>query len=138
MQTDGLKNKLFFTTLVIDSKLSVTGILEDFLKADGHFIMQAESAEMARSKTRRFQPDLILLNSELTGIHGLELLSELLMEQPTASVIIMASNPSVRDVVEAMQQGAVDFLKTPLKMEDLSLAVASQRALFKLGDRLAA
>jgi DNA-binding response OmpR family regulator len=121
----------FFTTLVVDGKLTFVGVLEDFLKAEGHFILRAETAEEALAKTRQFQPDLILLDSELEGVTGLALMGELLLEQASAAVILLARNPSIAESVEAIRRGAVDYMDRPLDLAKLKQAIDIQKALFK-------
>ena len=91
----------------------------------------AESAEDALAKTRRFEPDLILLDCELKGLTCLHLLPELLVEHPSASVILLANRPSVSNVVEAMNLGAVDFFERPLDLQRLKRAIARQKAYFR-------
>ena len=121
----------FFTTLVVDGRSNFIGILEDFLKTEAHSILRAESAEDAVAKTRQYQPDLILLDSELEGITGLALLGELLLEQNSAAVIMLAMHPSVPDAVEAIKRGAVDYLERPLDLKRLKQSIDIQKALFK-------
>jgi DNA-binding NtrC family response regulator len=122
----------FFTTLVVDGKFSIDGVLEGFLKSEGHFILKADSPQEALSLTRRFQPDLILLDSQVEGVSGVALLPELLMEHNLAAVILLALTPSVSEAVEAMKWGAVDVLERPLDLKKLKLAVDIQKALFKV------
>ena len=122
----------FFTILVLDSEFRIDGTLEDFLRSERYAFIMADSAEDALAKPRRFQPDLILLDCELKGLACLSLLPELLMEHPAAAVILLASRPSVSNVVEAMQLGAVDFFERPLDLGRLKAAIEAQRALFKV------
>jgi NtrC-family two-component system response regulator AlgB len=126
-----LKNP-FFTTLVADDHLSFEQFLEEFFKTEGHFCLKAESAAEALESTRRFQPDLILLNSSMGAHSGLSLIPELLAEQPSAALILMAAKPNVLEAVEAMKLGAVDYLQRPLDPGRLKLAIENQKALFKL------
>jgi DNA-binding NtrC family response regulator len=121
-----------FRTLVVDGNHFFTGFLEKFLETAQHFILTADSAQDAIAKTRQFQPDLILLDSGLDGGNGLELLGELLMEQASAAVIVMARQPSAAEAVEAMKMGALDYLEQPLDPQKLSQAIEIQKQLFKV------
>jgi two-component system, NtrC family, response regulator AtoC len=120
----------YFTVLVLDSNYSIDSTLEDFLKSEGYPILMAQSAEEALAKTSRFEPDLILLDCELKGLTCLSLLPELLIACPSASVILLANRPSVSNVVEAMNLGAVDFFERPLDLQRLKIAIARQKAFF--------
>jgi DNA-binding NtrC family response regulator len=123
------RNSLF-TILVLDSNYQLDDPLERFLKSEGYPMILAASAKEALAKTRQFEPDLILLDCELKGMHCLSLLPELLMEDPKAAVILLANRPSVSSVVEAMKEGAVDFFERPLDLVRLKEAIEAQKALF--------
>jgi DNA-binding NtrC family response regulator len=91
----------------------------------------ADSAEEALEKARRFEPSLILLDRELKGLKCLSLLPELLVENPDASVVLLANRPKLSSVVETMTMGAVDFFERPLDLERLKLVIEHQKALFE-------
>ena len=121
-----------FRTLVVDGNHFFGGFLEKFLENQKHFILTADSAQDAIAKTRQFQPDLILLDSGLEGVKGLELLGELLMEQASAAVIVLARKPSIPEAVEAIKLGALDYMEQPLDPQKLKEAIESQKQLFKI------
>ena len=127
---DGSHKNDFFTVLLVDGLAPVDGQLEAFLKAGGNFILKALSAEEAVAMTRRFEPNLILLDSEWKGASGLALLPDLLAVWPSAAVIVLAVKPSIRDAVEAMKMGAVEVLERPLDLKRLERAMDAQKALF--------
>jgi DNA-binding NtrC family response regulator len=114
----------FFTILVVDPKASLDAVLEDFLKTELQYSVRARSAEEALAATRQFQPDLILLNDSMKA-----LLDGLLMEQPSAAVILMAEAPSISGAVDAMRQGAVDYLELPMDLQKLRSAILLQKSL---------
>lgn len=120
-----------FTILVVDSDFLVDGTLERFLRSEHYAFSMATSSEDALAKTRRFLPNLILLDCELKGVACLTLLPELLLVDPRAAVILMANRPSVSSVVEALQLGAVDFFERPLELARLREVIEMQKALFK-------
>jgi DNA-binding NtrC family response regulator len=125
-----MENSLF-TILVLDSNFRIDGALERFLRAEGYPFILADSAEEAVAKTRRFQPDLILLDCELRGVQCLDLLPELLTVHPRAAVILMANRPSVSNVVDALRLGAVDFFERPFDLERLRRVIELQKAMFR-------
>jgi DNA-binding NtrC family response regulator len=120
-----------FRTLVVDGHFFLTGFLEKFLEAEGHAILSANSVKEALAKTRQFQPDLILLDGGLDGVQGLELLGELLIEQASAAVVIMARTPSIAEAVEAIKMGALDYLDQPLDLQKLKQAIETQKLVTK-------
>lgn len=130
LQDGEVHKNAFFTTLLVDGTVPVDKELESFLKAEGHFILKAESAADAIAMTKRFQPDLILLDSQWKGSSGVALLPDLLAERSAAAVILLAVTPSIRDAVEAMKMGAVEVLERPIDFKKLKLAMDIQKALF--------
>jgi DNA-binding response OmpR family regulator len=125
-----------FTTLVVDANFSFAGFLENFLETEGHSILRASSAEDALAKTRRFQPDLILLDNDLNGISAVALLPALLMEQASAAIILLAATPSISEAVEAIKRGAADYLARPINPQKLKQAIDAQHLLFSFGGKL--
>ncbi len=121
----------FFTTLMVDGKFGAEGVLEAFLKAEGHFVLKAESAQEALDLTHRYLPDLILLDSEIEGVSSLGLLPELMLEHPTAAVIMLATTPRLSEAVEALKWGAADVLERPLDLDRLKRCIDIQKKLFK-------
>jgi DNA-binding NtrC family response regulator len=143
MQRDGLKNtnsaglnhsqkNAVFTTLVVEADLAYAEFLAEFMKNEGHYVLRADTAESALAMVRQHWPDLVLLNREMSGSNGLKFLPELLMEHPSAAVIMMASHSSASDAVEAIKLGAVDYMERPLNAEKMRTAIAVQRALYEI------
>jgi two-component system response regulator RegA len=122
-----------FTILVADGELSFDGVLDDFIRDKGHFVLRAKSAAEALAKTREFQPHVILLNCELEGATGMELLPELMRADVGAALVLMARRPRISEAVEAMRLGAADYLEIPLDPEKLRRAIANQMAVVSLG-----
>jgi two-component system nitrogen regulation response regulator GlnG len=120
-----------FRTLVVDADHFMSAALEQALTADGQLILTADSAKSALDLTRQFQPDLILLDSGIEGAQNLELLGELLIEQASAAVVVVARNASVREAVEAMKMGALDYLERPLDPKKIAEVCSTQQAWFK-------
>lgn len=128
-----IEKNAFFTTLLVDGKVPVDAGLEDFLKTEGHFVLKSESAEDAVAMTHRFQPDLILLDSQWKGSSGVALLPELLAQCSSAAVILLAVTPSIHDAVEAMKMGAVEVLERPLNLKKLKQVIDIQKSFFNSG-----
>jgi len=125
-------NNAVFTTLVVDSAANFKGPLENFLKAEGHYILRAETALEALAMTGQHWPDLILLNKEMDGTNGLKFFPELLAEHPSAAVIMMATKNGISSAVDAVLLGAVDYLERPLDTQRLKRTIDKQRELYDL------
>ena len=120
----------FFTILVADAKALYKGPLENFLSAEGHFVIRADTPDKAMIMAKQYQPDLILLDTELESAGSLALMSDLLLEQNAAAVILLARDASVADAVAAMKHGAADYLERPLDLKKLKAAIDTQKELF--------
>jgi DNA-binding response OmpR family regulator len=123
----------FFTTLLINDLDGMDRALERFMRAEGHSVIRASSAAEALSQTREFQPDLILLDSQMGGKSTLALLPKLLLEQLSAAVIVLAPRPRSEDAVESLKLGAADFFERPLDLGRLKQAIDLQKKLFSRG-----
>ena len=120
-----------FRTLVVDGDNFMSPAVEKALEGQGHLILTADSAKTALEKTRQFQPDLILLDSGIQGSQSLELLGELLIEQASAAVVVVARNPSIAEAVLAIKMGALDYLVRPIEAKTIAQVSLDQQAWFK-------
>src|ERR1700674_740626 len=78
--------------------------------------------------------DLILTDLKLPGMDGLELLAKLKGQNSHTPVIVMSAFGTVENAVEAMKQGAVDFLPKPFSLDHLSVVVEKALDVRKLRD----
>jgi DNA-binding NtrC family response regulator len=119
-----------FKVLVVDGSHFFTSEVEKFLETEGHQVMQAGSLDEALSKLSQFRPDLILFDNAVEGVSGRNFVSELLIEQPSAGLVILARNPTVSEAAAAIRQGATDYQAAPLDVEKLKELIESQKAFF--------
>ncbi len=111
--------------LVVDDERNVRATLKSVLEDEGYGVNTVSSGEEAIKATKRFRPDLILLDIWLPGIDGLEVL-EKLGEAGTQSVIVMISgHGSIESAVRATKLGAFDFIEKPLSLDRVLLVVAN-------------
>ncbi len=76
---------------------------------------EAEGSEEALEKIESQIFDLVLLDVTLSGMDGRQALRRLRHIHPRLPVVLMTRDPSVEDVVDAMRDGAVDFLEKPFQ-----------------------
>jgi len=94
------------------------------LSTFGYSITEADSAEAARVLVKQQEPDVLLLDVNLPGMSGLDLLRELKTTNGNAPlVIIITAHGSERLAVEAVKAGAYDYLSKPFELDDLRLVV---------------
>src|SRR4051812_18052720 len=111
--------------LVVDDEHELCASLGRTLRLMGHQAWLAESAEagLAHLRSRGLdQPDsvdLVLLDVNLPGASGLEMLREIRAFDPSISVLIITAHGNIRDAVEAMREGAYNYIEKPVREEDL-------------------
>ena len=108
--------------LLVEDNVSQQRALATLLKEHGYQILFAADSESACQLLAQI-PDIILLDLKLAEGDGLEVLREAKEFLPETPVIIMTGYGSVASAVEAMKQGAFDFLTKPVNPEKLLLVI---------------
>src|SRR6266849_3298544 len=120
------------TVLVVDDEEKLRRVVELQLKTAGFEVEQAGSAEEALKLADR--ADVILTDLRLPGISGLELLTNLRLQDSHTPVSVMTAFGSIETAVEAMKAGAVDFLPKPFSLDHLLTVVNKALKLRTLRD----
>ena len=108
--------------LIVEDETLAREFLRTALRREGYETLDAESAEAAHPFVRA-GVDVALLDYMLPGRSGLELLRQLKTESPTTEVIVMTASASTEVAVAAMKEGAFDYLRKPLDLDELLLIV---------------
>jgi DNA-binding NtrC family response regulator len=114
------------TILVVDDESLIRWTLAERLTADGHRVVEAETAKAAIG---HFESgvDLVLLDYKLPDSDGLQVLKTMKAQDPDVPVILLTAFSSIETAVEAMKQGAYHYANKPFNLDELSLVV--QKAL---------
>jgi len=110
------------TLLVVDDEDLVRWSLRERLEASGYHVLEAETAEQALQHAED-DVDLVLLDFRLPDADGLSLLRRIKAQSRDTLVILMTAYSSVESAVEAMKQGAYDYVRKPFEIEELLLLV---------------
>ena len=102
--------------LVVDDEPTIRDILVDFLGMEGFFVVAVPTAEEALERLDEVRPEVILLDLEMPGMNGLQLLQELRVHRPGALPIMMTGYGTLQTAIEAMKAGAYDYLLKPFKV----------------------
>jgi two-component system response regulator AtoC/two-component system nitrogen regulation response regulator NtrX len=86
-------------------------------------VYEAANLAAARRICREEQPELILLDLNLAGENGLDLLGEIQQQTPPPKVVVITAHGSERVAVEVMKRGAFDYLAKPFDIDELRLVV---------------
>lgn len=122
--------------LIVDDEKGIREIFSLLLQEKGHTVREASSGEEALTTIPLFSPDLLLLDMNLPGISGIELLERVKRESPKTSVIIMTAFGSIRSAVEATRLGAYDYLEKPVDNDELLLLIARALEVKELNRRV--
>jgi len=109
--------------LLVDDEEGIRTLLKETFKKDGHDFSEASDAASLKKALSGPQPDLVLLDINLPGESGMELLPRIKKEWPNTQVIMMTGNPSLDFAVKAMKRGAFHFLSKPFDTPNLLLHV---------------
>lgn len=108
---------------MVDDEHLIRWSLEQNLKKQGYDVIQAGTGEDALKLIREESPDLVLLDIQLPGINGLEVL-ERAKEMDDEVIIIMVSALGVLETaVKAMRSGAYDYINKPFNLDELAITI---------------
>ena len=109
--------------LVVDDELSMRELLEVLLSKEGYTVSFAENGRNAVSMIEKTDFDLLLCDIRLGDITGLEVLKAAKAQNPDAVVIMISAYTTTEAAVEAMNQGAYDFVPKPFNNEELKQTI---------------
>ncbi|MGC6507258.1 MAG: sigma-54-dependent transcriptional regulator [Myxococcota bacterium] len=109
--------------LIVDDESSNRQTLKRVLSREGYVVSTAENAAFALAQVRQNPPELMLTDIKMPGMDGIELLKQAKKVHPLLEVIVMTAYGTVEQAVEAMKEGAWDFIAKPIKRAELIRAV---------------
>jgi len=107
------------TVVVADDEESARISLGQILREDGYQVSLAADGEEALRLVAAEQPDVLLTDLKMPGMDGQELLSRVRQGYPEVAVVIMTAHGTIRSAVEALRQGAEDYLTKPVDVEEV-------------------
>ncbi|MFC1735701.1 sigma-54-dependent transcriptional regulator [Candidatus Hydrogenedentota bacterium] len=120
------------TILVIDDDEGILEVLRDRLEAEGHQVLTASNGEDGLELIAAESPDLILLDLQMPGMDGIDVLHSMREKRLDATVLVMTAFATIDKTVQAMRAGAYDFIPKPFEPDHVKLVI--QKALER--DRL--
>lgn len=116
-----------YSVLIVDDDTKARGNISEYLKISGYELIEAGTIKEAHEMISKNDPDIIILDVQLPDGYGLDLLSELSKLPNKIPVIMMTGYGNIEMAVDAMKNGAHDFLAKPIKnLENLENSI--QRA----------
>jgi DNA-binding NtrC family response regulator len=105
--------------LVVDDEQEARDFCSEALNELGYEAEPAESADQALSALATGKFDIVLADVRMPGMNGLELLKIVKQDYPAVDVVMMTGFGTVSSAVQAIKEGAYDYLTKPLKLDDL-------------------
>lgn len=105
--------------LTIDDQPVFRRSLRIYLEDKGYVVLEAENGEVGLRLYATETIDLILLDLRMPEVSGLEVLSEIRKTNDELPVIVISGAGEIKDVVEALRLGAIDFIQKPI--DDMSI-----------------
>ncbi len=110
--------------LVVDDEANARTALAELLRDEGYTVETAADGFKALPKLDEFAPDLVLTDLKMPGMDGIELMRKARAgDDPDRVVIVMTAFGSVETAVEAMRQGATDYVTKPINIEELVIVI---------------
>jgi len=109
--------------LIVDDELIMRESLAGWLERDGHAVQTAASGEEALEKVKEAQFDIFLVDIKMEGISGLDVLRSVKESDPDADVVMITAYGSIPSAIEAMKDGAYDYMLKPFDPNELGVLI---------------
>ncbi|PKL89019.1 MAG: Fis family transcriptional regulator [Ignavibacteriae bacterium HGW-Ignavibacteriae-2] len=122
--------------VVIDDDQSIRETLSNYLKRQKFDVYSAEDGVKGWELISNLLPDLVISDYRMPGFTGIEVLKKTKQLDPNIHFIIITAFDDMQTTIEAMQQGAYDFIEKPLEIEKLKLTIKRALENKTLSDKL--
>ncbi len=117
--------------LVIDDEKAIRRSIKEILEFEKHVIEEAEDGQTALDMALKNNYDIILSDIKMPKLDGIELLQKLIENKVNSSIIMMSGHGTIETAVDAVKNGAYDYLAKPI---DLNRLLVSVRNALEKGD----
>jgi two-component system response regulator PilR (NtrC family) len=111
--------------LIAEDEESMRDLLQIFLKREGHYPILCSDGAKAISAIQSQDFDLILTDIKMPKNNGLAVLKAAKQKNPQVPVIMITAYASQETAIEAMKEGAFDYITKPFKVEEMRLVIAN-------------
>jgi two-component system, OmpR family, phosphate regulon sensor histidine kinase PhoR len=111
------------SVLIVDDEDRIRSVCTKMLSQEGYDVAQAENAEIGLSMVAQRHFDIILLDLMMPGMSGMEALGCIRARHPDTLVVVITGYATLDHAVDAMKNGAFDFISKPFSPTDLRLVL---------------
>lgn len=109
--------------LVIDDEESMCNFMEIMLAKEGYSVDTADCGRDGINLLKQKQYDLVIADLNMPEMSGIEVLKEIRSFKSDQEMIVMTAFASVDSAIEAMKQGAADYITKPFKIDEIKLII---------------
>ncbi|MDG5469532.1 sigma-54 dependent transcriptional regulator [Deltaproteobacteria bacterium IMCC39524] len=109
--------------LLIDDDASLRRVTEYSLHSAGFQVLSASDGKQGLASFQADHPQVVITDIQMPGVSGYEVLQQIKAARPETVVIVITAYSSVEKAVEAMKQGAYDYLAKPFSRDELVMVV---------------
>jgi len=109
--------------LVVDDEQSMCDFMEIMLAKEGYNVQTSISGDQAIQKASAENYDLIIADMMMPNMTGLDLLKKIKKARPAQEFIVMTAFASVDTAIQAMKEGAIDYITKPFKVDEIKLVI---------------
>jgi DNA-binding NtrC family response regulator len=109
--------------LIADDEAKIRKVMTLLLQDEGYEVLAVEDGLSAVQRAERFRPDVVLLDQQMPGMTGMEALKRIKTALPGTVILIVTAHGSISLAVNAIKDGAYDFIEKPFDNDNLLLVV---------------
>jgi two-component system response regulator AtoC len=108
---------------MVDDAEDVLSVVSDLLRLNGYHVTEAASGEAAVEELSNQRFDVVVTDLEMPVVSGMDVLATAKRQDPDAAVVLVTAYSTIERAVQAMREGAFDFIPKPVRSEELVKAV---------------
>ena len=118
------------TILLVDDEPKMREVVGEALEEFGYRALTAASGAAALELLEREDVDLVLTDLRMPGMSGRELLAAVKRARPNLPVVLITAYSTVKDAVQAIKEGAFDYIGKPFEIEELAATIGNALRLY--------
>ncbi len=112
--------------LIVDDDKTLCDALYESFNKRGHEVKLAHNATQAALLAEDFNPEWVLVDLNMPGSSGLELIPQLLKIDPETKIVVLTGYANISTAIEAIKLGAIHYLSKPVTIEEIIEAFYKQ------------
>lgn len=118
--------------LIVDDDKRLLSGLKGVLSEEGHHVITSSDGLEALKKCREEEFDLVITDLMLPGAGGMDVLRETKRTRPKTLVVLITGFASLESAIQAIREGAYDYLTKPFKLEEIKVMVSNAQERIRL------